>query len=394
MTPMNERTIAPKIRAYATRYPVVTLTGPRQSGKTTLCRALFPDLPYVNLESPVDRDWATSDPAGFIHRFHDGAVLDEVQRAPELLSVIQVAVDEDPRPGRFILTGSQNFRLRAGISQSLAGRTALATLLPFSVREAYGENPPTDLWETVWRGFFPRIHDKGLPPMEAISFYVETYLERDIRDLLNVRHFSDFFRFLRLCAGRTAQTLNASTLAADVGIPPKTALEWMSILEAGYIVRRLPPWFANIRKRLSKSPKIHFLDTGLVCCLLGIQTPEQLRDHPLRGAIFETFIVGEAWKRACNLALPDTLFHYRDGQQREIDLVEDRSGGARLIEIKSGETPSGDWGASLRRIASVFPGSPDLRIVYGGDSRQIRSGVEFLPWRDFCRESGGGLSEI
>lgn len=385
---MNERTIASKIKEYASRYSVVTLTGPRQSGKTTLCRALFPELAYVNLESPAERDWAVSDPVGFIRRLKDGAVLDEVQRAPDILSAIQVAVDENPSPGRFILTGSQNFRLRAGISQSLAGRTALATLLPFSVREAYGATPPQDVWEAVWRGFFPRIHNQGLPPMEALSFYVETYLERDIRDLLNVRHFSDFFRFLRLCAGRTSQTLNASTLAADVGIPPKTVIEWISILEAGYIVRRLPPWFANIRKRLSKAPKIHFLDTGLVCCLLGIRDPDELRNHPLRGALFETFVVGEFWKRACNLALPDTLFHYRDGQQREVDLVDDRAGNATLVEIKSGETPSGDWASALRRIAAVFPGGTALRVVYGGDVRQVRDDVEYLPWRTFCDETG------
>lgn len=382
---MQERLLAPKLLEYARRYPVVTLTGPRQSGKTTLCRAVFPSLPYVNLESPAEREWAQTDPVSFLGRFRDGAVFDEIQRTPDLLSSIQVAVDADPRPGRFILTGSQNFRVRSGVSQSLAGRTALATLPPFSVHEAWGDAPP-DLWTTVWTGFFPRIHDRRLPPMEALSFYVETYLERDVRDLLAVRHFSDFFRFLRLCAGRTAQVLNAASLAADVGIAPKTAQEWLSILEASYVVHRLPPWFANIRKRLSKAPKIHFLDTGLVCCLLGIRSPEELATHPLRGALFETFVVGEAWKRKCAFALPDDLFHYRDGSGAEIDLVEDGAVTPTLMEIKSGQTPSADWAASLCRLAPLFPRPPALRIIYGGDARQNRAAAQFVPWRDFCAE--------
>ena len=380
---MNKRALAPKLLEYASRYPVVTVTGPRQSGKTTLCRATFPALSYVNLESPAERDWAMSDPVSFLRRFPEGAVVDEIQNVPDLLSSIQVAVDADPRPGRFILTGSQNFRLRSGISQSLAGRTALATLLPFSLCETWGDSPP-DLWTALWTGFYPRIHDMGLPPMEALSFYVETYLERDIRELVNVRRFSDFFRFLRLCAGRTAQVLNASTIAADCGISPKTALEWMSLLETSFIVRRLPPWFGNVRKRLSKSPKIHFLDTGLVCNLLGIRSPEELAVHPLRGSVFESFVVSEAWKRRCSFGLPDDLFHYRDGSGREIDLVADTPDASELVEIKSGETPSSDWANSLRAVSAAFPGTPTLSVVYGGDERQDRSGVRFLPWRDFC----------
>ena len=390
---MKDRLITPKVLEFARRYPIVTVTGPRQSGKTTLCRAAFPALPYANLEDPAQREWALSDPTSFLGRFPDGAVLDEIQNAPPLLSALQVLVDADPRPGRFVLTGSQNFRVRAGVAQSLAGRTALATLLPFSVHEAYGENPP-DLWTTLWRGFFPRIHDQDLPPTEALSFYIETYLERDVRQLLNVRHYADFFRFLRLCAGRTAQVFNASSLAADTGVSPRTAQEWVSLLETSHIVRRLPPWFANVRKRLSKAPKLHFLDTGLVCCLLGIRSPRELALHPLRGALFETFVFGEAWKRACAFALPDDLFHYRDGSQRELDLVRDGALRAELFEIKSGETPSRDWLKTLRNVAPLFGKPADLRVVYGGDVRQDRAEGQFLPWREFCAEQARSPEEL
>lgn len=378
---MKKRVMEARLQAWAKQYPVVTLTGPRQSGKTTLARAAFPDYGYCNLELPSERDWARTDPESFLDRFAGGVVLDEIQRVPDLLSHVQVRVDSDRGArGRYILTGSHNLQLMRGVSQSLAGRTALGTLLPFSLAEAYGKHPPEDPMEAIWRGFFPRVVADGLDPTEAMEFYAATYVERDVRELLNVKDLSKFSVFLRLCAGRTGQLLNAADLAADAGIAGKTALEWISLLEASYIVRRLPPWFSNASKRLAKTPKLYFMDTGLACALLGIRSPAQLWTHPLRGAIFETYAVGELWKRECNRGGTGGLFHYRDGRKREIDLVEESGGGLALAEIKSGKTPSSEWAASLRELSALLPDVHALRVIYGGNALQKRGDVTFIPW--------------
>ncbi|MCR5752674.1 MAG: ATP-binding protein [Kiritimatiellae bacterium] len=367
-----------KILQWARQYPVVTLTGPRQSGKTTLVKSLFPKHAYANLENPVERDYAASDPVAFLGQYSGGVVIDEIQRVPSLLSYIQCIVDENPEEhGRFILTGSQNLQIMRGVSQSLAGRTALASLLPFSLSEIGGGS---DVWETLWRGFFPRIFHDNLNPTEALAFYTATYFERDVRELVKVKDLSRFSQFLRLCAGRTGQLLNAANLAADCGIAGKTALEWVSILEASYIIRRLPPWFANVSKRLSKTPKLYFLDTGLVCYLLGIDSPGQLANNPLRGAIFETFVMTEFWKHYANCGVTDRLFHYRDGAQREIDLVDECGSSRLLVEIKSGQTPNAEWGETLKRISAALPGESRLCVIYGGRSSQMRSGVEYVSW--------------
>jgi len=248
---MRERKIATRVRRLAKQYPVVTVTGPRQSGKTTLAKMLFPTWAYVNLEALNERLFAQEDPIGFLRQFEGGSVIiDEVQRVPELLSQIQVMVDADSRPGRFLLTGSQNFSLSRGISQSLAGRTALCTLLPFSLSELGASARHAGLNEMLWKGFYPKIHDRGISPTDELSFYVQTYLERDVREVENVRNLRSFSMFLRLAAGRTGQVLNVSSLAADAGISPKVASEWLSILEASYIVRLLEPWHANLNKRM------------------------------------------------------------------------------------------------------------------------------------------------
>lgn len=378
MKAYRNRELGDKILQWARQYPVVTLTGPRQSGKTTLVKSLFPKHAYANLENPVERDYAASDPVAFLGQFSGGVVIDEIQRVPSLLSYIQCIVDENPEEhGRFILTGSQNLQIMRGVSQSLAGRTALASLLPFSLTEIGGGS---DVWETLWRGFFPRIFHDNLNPTEALAFYTATYLERDVRELVKVKDLSRFSQFLRLCAGRTGQLLNAANLAADCGIAGKTALEWVSILEASYIIRRLPPWFANVSKRLSKTPKLYFLDTGLVCYLLGIDSPGQLANHPLRGAIFETFVMTEFWKHYANCGVTDRLFHYRDGAQREIDLVDECGSSRLLVEIKSGQTPNAEWGETLKRISAALPGESRLCVIYGGRSSQMRSGVEYVSW--------------
>ena len=292
-----DRDLAPNLVRAASQLPAMTLTGPRQSGKTTLCRALFPQHPYVTLEAPDVRAFAMEDPRAFLAQFPKGAVIDEVQRVPDLLSYLQGIIDADPAPGRWILTGSQNLSLLESVSQSLAGRTAVHHLLPLTRGEVGRfDRPPKSLEETLFAGGYPRIFDRNLDPVEWLRSYVATYLERDVRTISNVGDLATFQRFIELCAGRTAQLLNYSSLANDCAISQPSAKAWLSILEASFIASRLPAFHANLRKRIVKMPKLFFYDTGLVCWLLGIRTPEQLRSHPLRGPIFETWVVSEIVK--------------------------------------------------------------------------------------------------
>jgi predicted AAA+ superfamily ATPase len=378
---MKTRVIGPKLKEFASLYPVITVTGPRQSGKTTLCRTLFPGKDYVNLEDTEQRWIAQTDPKGFLSRFAGDVVIDEVQRAPNLISAIQVAVDEQHRPGRFVLTGSQNLLLMKTISQSLAGRTALATLLPFSLGELYGKRPPA-LETVIWEGFYPPIHDQKLPPAHTLAYYFATYVERDLRDLLNVKDLGRFERFVRLCAGRTGQILNLSSLAVDAGIAVSTVQDWLSVLETCYIVRLLRPWAANINKRLIKAPKLYFLDTGLACYLMGIQTPEQMKTHPARGALFETFVLGEYWKRNANQMRLDTLHYFRDKTGNEIDLVEETEGKITLTEIKSGMTLADDWFGPIRYAKNALPDIEKCQLVYGGNTACSVNGIDVRGWKD------------
>lgn len=383
---MKERKIAARVRRLANQYSIVTVTGPRQSGKTTLARMLFPKWAYVNLESLDDRQFAREDPIGFLRQFEDGGVIiDEVQRVPELLSQIQVAVDADPRPGRFLLTGSQNFALSRGIAQSLAGRTALCTLLPFSLSEVGASVRRVGLNEMMWKGFYPKIHDRGVSPSDELSFYVQTYLERDVRAVENIRNLRSFATFLRLAAGRTGQVLNVSSLAADAGISPKVASDWLSVLEASYIVRLLEPWHANLNKRLTKAPKLYFTDVGLAAHLIGIGSPEQLVAHPSRGSLFETMVVGEYLKDVFNRGSPASVNYYRDSNHNEIDLVIAEKGRTKLVEIKSGETFSDGWVSTMRRLGPQFGADCSKAVVYGGGKSQQRSDFELLSWRDGLR---------
>ncbi|WP_045222037.1 ATP-binding protein, partial [Desulfonatronum thioautotrophicum] len=336
------------IRRHLKGFPVVTITGPRQSGKTTLARAIFPDKPYFSLEDPDIRQLAMDDPRGFLARMPEGAVLDEVQRAPDILSYLQSHVDERGRMGLFLLTGSQHFGLISDITQSLAGRTAFVELIPFSISELdeAGIRPPS-LEDMLFFGGYPPLYDRGLSPGEWMPAYVTAYLERDVRQLLKVQDLDSFQRFLRLCAGRSGQLLNLSSLAADCGITHNTARSWISVLEASFIVFRLRPHHVNFRKRLVKSPKLYFHDSGLLCWLLGIQNAEQIKTHPLRGAIFETLIVSEIKKTCLNRALNIDLYFWRDSNGREIDLVADSGGRLMPLEIKSGQTVNRDFFQNL-----------------------------------------------
>ena len=376
------REIRVKLAEFARDYPVVTVVGPRQSGKTTLVRMEFPHHAYVNLESLSDREFAATDPVAFLRQFEKSPVIiDEIQRVPQLLSQIQVAVDRDSRCGRFVLTGSQNFSMMKAVSQSLAGRTAICTLLPLSMAELGDALKKRTVEEAMWRGFYPKLHVKSVNPADELSFYVSTYLERDVRELENLRNLRTFSIFLRLAAGRTGQVLNVSSLAADAGISPKVATDWLSLLEASYVVTLMEPWHANLNKRLVKAPKLYFNDVGLACNLIGISEPGQLTAHPLRGALFETMIVDEFLKRRANVAGHWNVNYYRDSNRNEIDLVIDRAGAVRLYEIKSGATFSPDWTNTMDRLSSQFGANVSRTVIYGGDESQSRSGFELKPWK-------------
>ena len=386
---MITRDLTPALFDAADRAPVVTLTGPRQSGKTTLCRALFGDRPYVSLEAPDVRAFAEGDPRGFLAQFPEGAVLDEIQRVPDLLSYLQGIVDEDPAHGRWILTGSQNFALRGAISQSLAGRTDVLELLTLTWGEIQRfRKPPETLDEALVASGFPRIFDRELEPAPWLRAYVNTYVERDVRQLLGIGDLGAFQRFVELCAGRTGQLLNLSSLAGDCGVTQPTARAWLSVLEASYIVFRLLPFRANLRKRLVKAPKLMFHDAGLACWLLGIREPAQLRTHPLRGAIFETWVVSEVRKLVANRGAATRrdprLSFYRDRNGAEVDLVIERPDRLTLLECKSGATPSAELLAGVRRVAGHFAGSEravEVVAVYGGDQEQRRTAGRIVPWR-------------
>lgn len=380
---MIARDIAPRLLAAAAKFPAVTLTGPRQSGKSTLCRALFPDLPYANLESPDVREFAARDPRAFLAQFPRGAVLDELQREPTLVSYLQPMIDADPRPGRWILTGSQNFTLLESINQSLAGRTAVLHLLPLAYSEIRRfPNAPSSLDQVLFIGGYPRIYDQDLPPSDWLSAYAATYIERDVRTISNVGDLITFQRFLQLCAGRTGQLLNLSSLAADTGVSQPTAKAWLSILEASFILFRLPPWSGNLRKRLVKTPKLHFYDTGLVCWLLGLREPEQLPAHPLRGAIFETWVVSEVAKHRANVGERSGMFFYRDRSGVEADLLVESPQGLRIVEVKAGQTIKEDLLTPARRIVTELGAAASAAplLVYAGDAPQERSDIRILPW--------------
>jgi uncharacterized protein len=387
---MIRRTLQEELEAAATRYPVVTLTGPRQSGKTTLTRMAFPDLPYVSLETPSEREFAGDDPLGFLTRFAEGGILDEVQRAPALLSYLQGIVDEDPTPGRFVLTGSHNLALLEGVSQSLAGRTALLELLPLELDEIRRfDGAPRDLDTALWQGGYPRIHDRGLPATQWLADYTSTYLERDVRDLLAVGDLETFHTFLRLCAGRVGQVLNLASLAADCGISQPTARRWLSTLEASFVAFRLSPFHANLGKRLTKRPKLYFHDPGLAVSLLGVETPEQLATHPLRGSIFEGWVISEVVKWHRHRGLRPQISFYRERDRLEVDLVLEHGAELTLVEAKAGRTPRSDHFRAFAILAERIAARGDERwhvgnrlVVYGGEESQSRSEGELVAWTD------------
>lgn len=373
---MIPRTLSSILDKLAAQYPAVTVTGPRQSGKTTLCRTCFPDKPYLNLESPDVREYANTDPRGFLGGYPDGAILDEIQRAPDLLSYLQPIIDEENRPGRFILTGSQQFEVMNRISQSLAGRTAILKLLPFSIEELSARGSPHSADALMLSGFYPRIHAAGLNPTQALGDYFETYVDRDLRQLVAVKDLAQFEKFVRLCAGRIGQLLNLQSLGNDVGVSHTTAKNWLTLLEASYVVFLLPPWHANISKRQIKSPKLYFHDVGLAAYLLGIESETHIDRHPLRGNLFENMIVADALKYRYHRGMRSNLHFWRDARGNEVDLVIDNGPDVQLVEIKAGATISSDWFKPLDMLAASLPDTNVKRaLVYGGAERQRRTSI-------------------
>ncbi|HEY3370351.1 MAG TPA: ATP-binding protein [Prolixibacteraceae bacterium] len=353
-------------------FPVVTITGPRQSGKTTLLKNIFPDKKYISLEDPDTRQLAISDPRSFLNQSDTGLIIDEIQRVPDLVSYIQGIVDKLKKPGYFILSGSQQFELSQTISQSLAGRTAILRLLPFSIHEVQVVSPDTTVDELIFKGFYPRIYNQPMVnPSRYYNSYLETYIERDLRQLINVKDLRQFELFVRLCAGRVGQIFVASNLANEVGVTVPTIQSWLSILQASYIVYLLQPFHANINKRLTKSPKIYFYDVGLATFLAGINEAYQLATSPLKGPLFENLVVMELLKNKYNHFKQYQLYHYRDSNNNEVDLIVDHFTHLDAIEIKSSQTFDKSFTKGLNHIREVLPQKiRNTTVCYSGEIEQ------------------------
>jgi uncharacterized protein len=379
---MIPREAAPVLIKAAKGYPVVAVTGPRQSGKTTLSRALFADKPYVSLEDPDQLDFALSDPRSFLKQFAKGAVLDEIQRAPKLFSYIQGIVDEQRKPGLFILTGSQHFGLLAQVSQTLAGRVATLELLPFSLHELKAAGLSiASLDHLLYQGQYPALYDRQLDPVDWYADYIRTYVERDVRQITAVQDLNLFQTFVRLCAARVGQVLDVAGLANDAGVAHNTARAWISVLEASYIIYRLSPHHRNFSKRLIKRPKLYFYDSGLVARLLGIRSPEELRHHPLRGNLFESWVVSEVQKWRFHNRQPLPIHFWREHKGREIDLLIDTGNKVVAVEVKAGATINADFFRELEYYRNLVSGYLKASfVVYGGDQQQTRSKNVIIPW--------------
>lgn len=366
---MITREISSKILDLSTKFPIVTLTGPRQSGKSTLLRHDFPDYTYLSLEDPDMRDFALSDPRGFLKQYPNHAIFDEIQRVPELFSYIQTHIDNSDETGIYLLAGSQNFLLMQSISQSLAGRTALLKLLPFSRRELHKASKlPAAIDLQIFTGFYPRLYDKDIFPCDYYPNYIQTYVERDVRNLLKVSDTNKFIKFIRLCAGRIGQILNMTSLANETGISSTTAEGWMSVLESSYICHRLEPNFNNFNKRVIKSPKLYFYDTGLACSLLGISSADQVKTFYMRGALFENLVINQFIKDAYNQGQNPDLTFWRDSQGNEIDLIQTVATEMTGYEIKSGQTMNSEFFKGLDKWGKLSSTPTDrLNVIYAGD---------------------------
>ena len=381
---MIPRQAASTLQSLAQGYPILAITGPRQAGKTTLAQSTFPDKPYVSLKDPDTRAFAQEAPRGFLARWTEGAILDEVQRCPALYSYLQTRVDANQRMAEFVLTGSQQFGLLSNITQTLAGRVGLVQLLPFSLQELHSANVNIpDLNELLWCGLYPPIHDRSLAPARWFANYVMTYVERDVRQLIEVQNLSLFQRFLKMCAARCGQLLNMSSLANDCGVTHKTIGAWLSVLQAGYVIFLIQPHHQNFGKRLVKTPKLYFHDTGLVAYLLGIQDAAHLSIHSARGALFENLVISELMKYRFNQGLASNLYFWRNNTGEEVDVLIEQGEQLMPVEIKSSQTFHSDFLTGLTKWAK-YAGATALpaQLVYGGDLSMTRQGVAVHGWRD------------
>lgn len=378
--------MAPELIRSAKSYPVVTLIGPRQAGKSTLARTCFPDMPYLNLEDPEVRRYATTDPRSFLNQVPEGAILDEIQNVPELLSYIQVLVDEKKQNGLFILTGSHQLALHGAISQSLAGRTAILTLLPLSIRELSNNGFELTVDKYILNGGYPRIFEQNLNPTRTYADYYRTYVQRDVRQMINIKDLNLFEKFVKLCAGRIGSVFEASSLANEVGVSSHTINNWLSIMEASFIIFRLQPYFENFGKRMIKSPKLYFTDVGLASYLLDIESLPQLKRDPLRGALFENLVVLEMMKYRLNQGAAPNIYYYRDNHKNEVDLIVKSGHELIPVEIKSAETFHADFLKSVKFFKKVTADrSPKGYVVYAGYLEQQLKDIDVLNYKDIAR---------
>ena len=382
---MIEREIASKLKHLVATFPVVTIEGPRQSGKTTLAKMVFPDYAYANLEDGATRRLAERDPQSFFDKFPSPAIIDEIQRVPDLLGAIQSEVDRRGGNGLFVLTGSHQPRLREGVSQSLAGRTALLTLLPFSIRELARAGIVLDRDDYMFRGFLPAVYDRNQDPNDAYEAYYRTYVEKDVRQLINVSHQSEFELFLRLLAGRVGQILNLEAMSGEVGVSATTLKEWLSVLEASFVVFRLQPYYNNFGKRFVKSPKIYFTDVGLAVHLLDISNPAQVARDPLIGGLFENLVVIEALKARLNKGARAGLYYLRGKSGSEIDLVVEESRRIHGVEIKSSKTPDDSFAENMNKFIKSVASLESRSVIYSGDDWPIPGGGRFVNFKDTAR---------
>ncbi len=379
---MIERIGKVKLKQLASKFRVVAVVGPRQSGKTTICRTTFPRKPYVSLENPDVAEFATTDPNGFLKQFKNGAILDEVQKLPHLFSYIQQIVDEKDKPGFFILSGSNNFLMQESISQTLAGRVAYLHLLPCSLKELKKAKLIVDFETQMFNGNYPEPIYKNISATDWYPNYINTYVERDVRQLKNITDLALFMKFLRLCAGRCGQILNMQSLGNDCGIDAKTVQSWLHILQSSYIVYLQKPYFNNFNKIIVKAPKLYFYDTGVVCSLLGIQDAQQLSTHPIKGALFENLILIDLLKQRLNKGLQDNLYYWRDKTGNEIDVLLDLPSSITAIEIKAGATMNTDYQKGLLYFKNLaITKNIETILCYTGKTAQKRSnGILVKPW--------------
>ena len=379
---MIQRTAAIKLLKLSKAFRSVAVVGPRQSGKTTLCKTVFPGKPYISLENPDTLEFANNDPRGFLGQFKTGAILDEIQRAPHLFSYLQQILDETKKSGLFILTGSNNFLLQENISQTLAGRIAYFQLLPLSLIEMEkGKKNKADYAWHILHGGYPEVIAKNIKPAEWYGSYINTYAERDVRQLKNISSLSLFVKLLRLCAGRTGQILNLTSLSNDCGIDQKTVAAWLSILQSSYVIYLLRPYYGNFNKRIIKSPKLYFFDTGVACSLLGITDVKQIFSHTAKGPLFENMIISELLKERFNKGAADNLYYWRDKTGHEVDILLDKAGKLTVMELKAGATLNEDFFKGIEYFSSLNTNPPEKILVYGGKEIQKRSsGISVKPW--------------